>query len=725
VDLKQQLLAAFDAEHREHIEALRRVLDGAARAEAVDVHEIFRCAHTLKGAARAVDMTAVEALAHDLEALLAEVEEGTRALDPTLVADVQARVDAIEEAAAQALAAEAPKPPPAPVETPPKAAPSPATPEPPEVPEPAANEPAPDYVRVAAQEIDALATAFGELSSEVQAHQFLTEGLRGMEGSARRLGRAWERIQRHAADLARDRGPDSGLGPALSDFEHDLKALTRELASVAARQRRGAWALEQANRAVRDTVDRVSLVPVSTVFGAFGKVVRDIARGERQEVTVRLHGLDIRAERNVLQKLKDPVMHLVRNAIGHGAESAEARAEKGKPVRLAITITFETRGGRLMVRVEDDGRGPDVEKVRRIAVARGWMPPSAEYPAEQVLAFAFQPGFSTAEQVDRLSGRGMGLAIVAEAARALRGTVLLRPGQPFGSEAVISVPLSAALQTVLIVESEGRLYALPSFAVERLLQIPVDALESTGSRPAFRYSAADSTVILPLLSLPALVGSAGGGIPAADNMVRVAVLRRGQRRCALAVDELRDVRTVIVSEASALGIDPDIVSGSTLMEDGAPALVLNPESVMQRALREQIRPAGAGIEERPQAAPTQRTVLVVDDSITTRTLQKSILEAQGYRVILSVDGIDALERLRGDILADVVIADIEMPRMDGFALLQAMKSDSRLKTTPVVLMTSRAAAEDIRRGLDLGAAAYLTKQKFDQSELLATIGQLL
>jgi two-component system chemotaxis sensor kinase CheA len=210
--------------------------------------------------------------------------------------------------------------------------------------------------------------------------------------------------------------------------------------------------------------------------------------------------------------------------------------------------------------------------------------------------------------------------------------------------------------------------------------------------------------------------------------VKAVLVRHGSRTCALAVNAFHDVRTMLVSDVQAIGLN-ELVSGTVLLENELPALVLSPDKLIEHWVKNEGKLAAGGLgltRWAPEEGRRARTILVVDDSITTRTLEKSILEAQGYAVLLSVDGIDALHVLRsGEAIVDLVIADVEMPRMDGFGLLQAIKNDQRLSTLPVILMTSRADPEDVRKGLDLGASAYITKQKFDQRELLATIGQVL
>ncbi|WP_230529993.1 response regulator [Microvirga roseola] len=740
-DIRKQLLAAFDAEHREHLEAIRTALDNAGRGT-IDLTDVFRRAHSLKGAARAVDLPAVEEAAHQLEALFSEVLEGQRTLDEPTVATVRQNLDAVEDLIAGLLnpPKTTPTAPPAPVV--PAPAPRPRTEEPEQAgaradgPEPGSS----PHLRVSAEQMDELSSSMHQLLAELQADQAMGDTLRRIELDVRRLRRSWDGLhaQMSVAGAAAQRAPVEGsarasasFAPRLRDFDDGLKALFRRVSALSRAQKQSAWSIDQAARQVRDNIERVSLVSAETVFGGFGHMVREIARKAGRDVNVRSIGLDIQADRQVLQALKDPVMHLLRNAVSHGLEPAEERAARGKPERGEITLELASRGGRLTISVRDDGRGPDLARIEQVAVERGLLTPRAagepSPPLDQLLSLVFAPGFSTAGEVDRLSGRGFGLSVVAEAARRLHGSVLLRPRYPHGTEVLLNVPFSAARQPLLLVDAEGRMYGLPAHAVVRLLRLSTDELESVEGRPTARIEIGDQDVVVPVISLAALTGSAGAPIPAEGGSVKAVLVRHGPRYCALAVNAFHDVRAMLANEVQAIGLS-DLVSGTVMLENEVPGLVLSPELLVEHWLRHESRAAGGlGLAPwAPEAQPETRTILVVDDSITTRTLEKSILEAQGYRVLLSVDGLDALNVLRsGEAMIDLVIADVEMPRMDGFGLLQSLKADSRLSTIPVILMTSRDDPEDVRRGLDLGASAYITKQKFDQRELLATIGQML
>ncbi|UVF19399.1 response regulator [Microvirga terrae] len=728
-DIRKQLLAAFEAEHREHLQAIRTALDHMGGGE-IDLTDVFRRAHSLKGAARAVDLPSVEEVAHQLEALFSHVLDGQQSLDEPTVATVRQSLDLIEDLVANVLkpeptqAVSTPAPNPASLASEPRA---PTT--------DAADAGSGSYLRVSAEQMEELSDSMHQLLAELQADAGIDDALRQIELEIRGLRRSWDHLHAQVNALAsptqQSRGGPSFL-PRLRDFDQGLKALFRRVSALSRDRRQSSWSVEQAARQVRDNIDRVSLVSAETVFGGFGHMVREIARKAGRDVNVRSIGLDVQVDRQVLQALKDPVMHLLRNAVSHGAEPPDERRAKGKPERAEVTLELASRGGRLAISIRDDGRGPDLRRIERVAVDRGLLqrrdlghPPPM---IDQLLSLVFTPGFSTADEVDRLSGRGIGLSVVAEAVRKLQGSVLLRPRYPHGTEVLLNVPLTAARQPLLLLEAEERMFGLPSHAVERLLRLPANALESVEGRPTARIEIGGQDVVVPVVTLAALTGSPNAPLPSEAGHVKAVLVRHGSRSCALAVNAFHDVRTMLVSDVQAIGLT-ELVSGTTFLDNELPALVLSPDKLVEHWIRNESRLAagGLGIAHRaPEEERRARSILVVDDSITTRTLEKSILEAQGYEVLLSVDGIDALHVLRsGEAMVDLVIADVEMPRMDGFSLLQAIKNDPRLSTLPVILMTSRADPEDVRRGLDLGASAYITKQKFDQRELLATIGQVL
>jgi two-component system, chemotaxis family, sensor kinase CheA len=318
--------------------------------------------------------------------------------------------------------------------------------------------------------------------------------------------------------------------------------------------------------------------------------------------------------------------------------------------------------------------------------------------------------------VTGVSGRGMGLSVVHEAAVRLQGEAELLPADGPGTRVVVSVPLSVATQRLLLVRCRDQTYAIPLGAVERLVRVTPQEIETVEGKLTLVLNGRS----VPVLSLAALLG-AGTEEPHTSAM-SLAILRAGGRRAAVAVDALLAERDSLIKPLDGPAARVEAFAGGLLLEDGRVALVLNPATLLANAGGRKPAPAGAkAVAPRPKKNPT---VLVVDDSLTTRTLEKSILEVHGYTVRLAVDGLEALTQLRTEPV-DLVITDIEMPRMDGFRLIEEMKKDARFARLPVIVVTSLAKREDQERGLALGADAYIVKRKFDHQDLLDTIRQIL
>jgi len=690
-DILDQLLAAFDVEHREHIDAIRTELGAVRSGGMADIRQVFRRIHSLKGAARAVGLSGVEDTAHALESFVERFVEGGEALSPDDMGRIERELDAIERLATEERSG----------------------------PEHRAerSEPA-EYLRVEAAQMARLAASMHALSGDLLAVDEFAGALRDIHRQARGLARRIETVRRSATK------GDTGLIDRLDALESESRALVHTLGKVSRRQAAAAWSLDQAVGRVREQIEGIAMVPASEVFSSLAPMVRELAREMGRNVEVDIQGMSVEADRLLLQGLRDPVLHLFRNALAHGIEPAAVRERHGKPPQGLTGLRIGIQGGTLRLAVFDDGAGPDMDRIAETARRKGLISPELRQglTSDQLLALVFEPGFSTAADVDEIAGRGVGLSVVAEAAKAAGGSARMRRRMPLGTVVEIEVPVNLARQSILLALAGNSLYGIPTRAIERVLRIPADSLEAVEGRNVCRVDVAGNSVAVPVVPLSTVLGIPGS-LPVEAGMVGLILMHERDRRVAIAVDRVEDVRTATLSEA---GIGRDFVIGVVQIEGGEVAIVLSPEAVMARYEREyhaqaaDLRPVGQS-EDRGS-----RTILVVDDSITTRTLEKSILEAQGYRVLLSVDGLDALERLRsGGTPIDLIVADIEMPRMDGLQLLQALKGDVTLAGIPVILMTSRAEPDDVRRGLELGADAYLVKQRFDQRELVATIGQLL
>ncbi len=758
IGIRERLLAAFQVEYREHLEAIRKLVDDLVRrtegSGIAQLDETFRRAHSLKGAARAVDLQPVEQLAHRLETLFARVRGGQTRLDKELSVVIAHVLDVVEDWVTAFVGGQTPpdtaetvalleswlegeRPPPpmvAPVSAPapvPVAIEIPAellaaipAPEPPCLPEPPKSPvQAEETVRVRAEHLDRLLRSSNELMTETMNQRNVTDGLLDIDRRLSEMDKQWRRLRKLAATALRDLG-DGDRAAAVERhgeaLDQQLRAVSRQARLSRRLQQRTGWTLRQLATDLQQEVRDARMVPAESVFAGFRKMVRDIARESGKQVEVQVGGLEVEADRMVLQGLKDPVMHLLRNALAHGVEAPAERLAAGKPASALVALGFAVSDGRLVMSVEDDGRGLNYDGIRAKAVELGLFTPeeAAELSRQTLVDLIFDPGFSTNRAVDDLSGRGMGLSVVREAATMMNGTVEVLPRDPFGTRFRLSVPLSVSTQRLFLVGCHGHTYAVPTEGIDRLHRVPAEAVRTVEGKSVVYLG--DQQV--PLLSLAHLLALGETAVKVSRNVVPLLVLKNGDRRVGVAVDEFLSIREALVKDIGVPAAMGTMVAGGMLLEDGGVALVLNPFEIV-----ETFRKSGSIRVLTTVEKPAERRVpviLVVDDSLTTRTLEKSILEAHGYVVRLAVDGIEALSKLRAEHV-DLVISDIQMPRLDGFGLLQAIKNDQALKAVPVILVTSLEAREDRERGLALGADAYVVKRKFDQKELLETIGQIL
>lgn len=749
-DIRARLLAAFDLEHKEHLAAIRESLRAVEKdpAHHPDLVEIHRRAHSLKGAARAVDLPEVERLSHWLEAAFIAIQRGTVPFDAAARDVVRRALDAIEDVVAWAtrgggevdiaevlaeltrMGGEGGGPEPVQRRSAtPDAGAAPATPQA-AAPRPVRSAgPAESaaLVRIRSAGLERLFTAAAGLLPEIENQSALVAELRELRSEWRALERSWHAMRpRLLRGGSHDATGAAGISFAgdetalrLSSFERRFRALGASLDAAHRAHDRHLWSLRRWGSGFQDEVRQLRMLPAESQFSNLGRMIRDISRAQGKEVEADIRGLETQADRVVLQRLKDPVLHIARNAVSHGVETPQERVVAGK--RAAATVRFEASvvGRRLVLRVEDDGRGPNREAIARHAVERGLLgaDEAEAAPEERLLDLIFEPGFSTAPTANEYAGRGMGLAIVRREVTRLQGSVTLAAREGGGTVVTVEVPLSLLSQRLVFVAVQDDILAIPSNDVARVLRVPADTLFTDLAAPTIRLEEED----VPVTPLAALLGYDGAMPQGNGAPLALVILRTAGRRVALVVDALMATRDSVVTPAEEVGIDAARFLGTVLMDDGSPALVLNPAALSPRpgmALPPLVRPVDESARRRPH-------ILVVDDSITTRTLEKSILEAHGYRVTLCVDGREAVETLGELEDVNLIISDVEMPRMDGFALLQAVKGNPMTSDLPVILVTSRASDEDRERGLDLGADAYIVKTRFDQNELLAGIRRLL
>lgn len=729
------------------VEAIARSSKSGGAEDTAEVRtqrfeQLHRSLHTLKGAARAVGIEATEMLAHALEGAMSQAQNGQRLFDDAFAGLLSRSFDAFEDVLSRVTASQpapdianllreaaggpASQPPAAPAKkTAPvaQAAVEPAQP----APEPSA--PSADaFIRVHTAVLDELMQHTSEIVANVSEEGFASSLDNAADADA--ALETWMHTRRGAAAYLRTHRGDPEFAPVVECIEA-AEARLRTLASQTrlAQQRRRLrdWNLYQMADRLDDSATRVRMSTAGAVFSGFGAMVRSLAAERGLNVEYKSEGLDLPADRAVLQSLRDPLMHVLRNALSHGLEPEAERLAAGKPATGSITLTVRTAGDRLLVSVADDGRGLDYAALASEAVRQRILSPAeAEIaPRERLADLIFRSGFSTSSSLTTLSGRGVGLAVVRHAAARLQGSVRIKSDPGNGTTITISAPITLSGQQMLFASAAGHMFGIPASYVERVLKIKAEDVHTVEGQ---------ATCVLADVPLPVHRLSAALRLDTADTASapkrgtsHVAVLVSvGAQRAILIVDELADVREAVVKPLQLPQEMSGYGAGAVAMSDGSVAVVLNLADLLDASTAVSSRSTSLEVEEAPSGAavtPPSR-ILVVDDSITTRSLEKNLFQANGYLVDVAVDGLEALEKLRQSAF-DLVVTDIQMPRMDGFQLLEQIKADSTLARIPVIVVSSVEDRNSQERGLRLGAEAFIVKRKFDQREVLETVRQIL
>jgi two-component system chemotaxis sensor kinase CheA len=463
---------------------------------------------------------------------------------------------------------------------------------------------------------------------------------------------------------------------------------------------------------LQDRATRTQMVPVATITDQLHRAVRDLARAQGKEIRWETRGIETEMDRGVLQQLSDSLLHLVRNAVDHGIESPADRAAAGKTAYATIRLHAMQLGSEVIIAVTDDGRGIDTVSVGQRAARQGV--DIEGMSEEEILGLTFQPGLSTTDFVTDVSGRGVGLDVVRTNVEAARGRVEIRSERGSGTEFRIIVPITLAVLRCLLVEAGGQRFALPFHRV----------ILSQADDPTARVHAEGRSVIwvdnqpVPLSALVDTLGTSRGE-PVSGPVV---VLADTARRHAFQVERLVGQRDVVLKGLSRLIPHLPAVAGASVEPDGSVLVVLDPPGLIQRATQG-LRSTSAPAKVHSRDA-TSRRVLVVDDALTVRELQRSILERAGFTVRVASDGSQAMSRLAEE-PSDLVLTDIEMPTMDGFALTEAIRAHPTLANIPVLILSSRSSDADRQRGLDVGADGYIIKSGFDEASLLTAVNRLL
>lgn len=670
------------------------------------VDELFRAVHSLKGAAQAVGVSEVSTHCHHLEDALAKVRNADLQVNESLLGQWAVTVDLIRDQGV--LLRQGESAPTAEVgESKPPRRQGRA--------QARTRGPERGTVRVEQQKFDALIAQAGDLVTSSYAAEVLVK--QSMAAS--------ERVAREADLWSRSR---EELGRQLVAVGPDTRDLQETLVRIGVRFRETSRELEQLARSAAEhqrslrglatdfseAVRRARTVPFADAASGLTRLVRDLATDMSKRARLVVDAADVEIDKELAVRLHDVLRHLVRNAVDHGLESPVERSAAGKPEVGSIEIVAELRSGGLEVRVRDDGRGVDSVRVRQAARDLGL---SQDDESVETL---FRPGFSTAPGVGAVSGRGVGLDAVRAAVEGAGGAVVLHSQPGEGTTVTMNIPLSSSTLRALLVLSGGEVVAVPSAPVQAVVRIPADNPRVEG-REVTRLD--ERTV--PVVGLAGVLGWAETEPVEATGCDRRGLLIAGaEGPVVLTVADLVAEQEIVLQPPSGRLTAMSVLLGTTRTADGSVALVLNPSACVRAALS---APSGAQhAEASPPAAEVfaPARILLVEDTLITRELERSILESAGYAVTVAVDGQQAWRLLQSGAF-DAVVSDVNMPRMDGIALCRAIRASREHAGTPVLLVTSLHSDGDRRRGLEAGADAYLTKEGFDRDELLSTVARLL
>lgn len=794
----KQLMATFQVELEEHLNTMNKGLLALEQNQSPDERDslltnIFRAAHSLKGASRAVSLGDIETIAHRMEGLLAIIQKegrpfrayyvdaflealdvisasmkariGGEELPDTTVAALLVRLDAVilgnEKSDASRARDTSPKQEENLSELPSQDFLFVNAPLIPSGPSPDAqlstvsdsiNHPATqhtgistgktggpqhisprsvmgdDTIRVATAKLDSLMGGLGELMAVQMRTELILDQMKSLQNRTAGWQKNWRKNRSHLYRLRRNKnegheGDIDRLLKFLESNEGELKSLTTELNILMSNLKNDRNYLHLVTDDLQNGIRNVRMLPIATLFDIFPRIVRDLARDLGKDIVMEMTGQETEVDRQALELMKDPLMHILRNAVDHGIESPEERLSIGKPHYGTIRICAEQRGNNLVLTVSDDGRGINLEAVRRSAVEHGLISSdkTAELSAHEAVELIFFSGLSTAKEITDISGRGIGMDVVRHNLEQMHGMIQAETAEGLGTTFMLVLPLTLATSHVLLVRAGKETVAIPMMNVERMLRINPEQIKSIEGYPAIYAEGRP----LPLISLAHVLELGTAEQPLApDAKIPVVIASVVERRIALRVDAFLSTQQVVVKSLGKQLQRVRNIGGVTILGDGQLVTILNVADVMKYI---HTRSAASAALPVIIMEPRRRLVVVVDDSITTRTLEKHILENAGYSVVALVDGREAWELIYGNekTLPDLVVSDIDMPRMNGFDLAQAIKGDNRYAHIPVVLVTSLDSPQDRLKGMESGADAYIVKSTFDQRELIEAIERLI
>jgi two-component system, chemotaxis family, sensor kinase CheA len=739
-----ELREIFKIESSEHIQRLE---EGFLRLETEPqntavLEEVFREAHSLKGASRMIGLTGIEKISHRLEDILGMAKKGTVTLASDVIDRLYKGLDAIRNYVKEAVQGELSEVNLSHVldqlKTPlegqalssgakennskiqilqSKIEPSNELSD---IKETAFSDFRIDTIRVETNKLDKLMSQSGELNVTklriVQRVEDIQDVIMHWDSMYKNLsdaGLLTADIDPRNGDLSSRKYKIQSLKILIEEFGIQLNTLKNAINEDSSR-------LGVVSTEFNDSINRIRLLPLSTVFNLFQRMVRDLAKNKAKEVRLVIEGGETAADKRIIEEMKDPLMHMVSNAVDHGIEMPDTREQKNKPRTGTIILkAFQTQSN-VVIEVSDDGQGLNNEAIRKAAQRRKISNENelATMSPSQIHSLIFVSGVSTSTFVSDVSGRGVGLDVVRTNVERLKGTIEVESMPEIGCTIRVRLPLTLATSRAMLVKVNSRIYAIPVEYIQTTFLVHRNKIFNIEGRRTIVFDKVPISVA-DLSDLLELQRAHSHTSP--SETFPCIILSIGDDKLGVLVDELLDEQEIVLKQYSSVLKRTRNSSGATILGTGEVCMVLNPYDLIKS-----VKKVGTSeVTRKPDGeAETRKSVLVAEDSITVRTQMKRILEGAGYEVVVAVDGLDAYNKLAGRSF-DALVSDIMMPNMTGLALTEKVRQNKKYKEMPVVLVTSLASDEDQRRGLEAGANAYITKPTFDQKVFLDTLRRLI
>ncbi|MEM8778174.1 MAG: hybrid sensor histidine kinase/response regulator [Cyanobacteria bacterium P01_G01_bin.49] len=583
-----------------------------------------------------------------------------------------------------------------------------------------------DTIRIESKQLDGLMRQAGELNVTKLG---ISQRIVDIE-AIMTLWEEWSRdiSAHHLAYQHMEQGVFNGNVKEIQTLHHRTKQRLEQLGTLISHLKQTAYEdttqLDTLANELQSGIQTLRLLPLSTMFNIFPRMVRDLAKQQGKQIDLVIEGGDIKADKRILEEMKDPLLHILRNAIDHGIETPQERENLGKSPAATLRLRGYQTGGSIGIEVLDDGRGLNLDNIKRTALRRRICDEEelAKMTTHEIQSLIFAPGFSTRTEVSEISGRGVGLDVVRANVERLKGSIQVESSPGMGCEFRVQLSTNLATTQVLITEVQQTTYAIPVESVETAMLISRQEIFSIEGNQTITVEEQPVSVVwlADLLELPVTVPRSAHTAKTATKNIPCILLRRGNERLGILVDALLDQQDIVLKPQSKLLKRVRNILGATILGDGQVCMVINPQDLfksLQRGGSQTVSPQAEEVNAQPK-------LLLVEDSIIIRTQMKRLLEGAGYDLTIAVDGLEGFNKLRAGNF-DAVVSDVEMPNLNGLDLTAKIRQYREYNELPIILVTTLASEADKSRGAQAGANAYLTKGDFDQKILIETLRRLI